>query len=82
MIYLILVCILIQVAHICITLLMVRRRIKSRESEYYTDYVHGNLVMRVFKVEFEFQAVGNINANRILDRGTLSPTYLWALIEL
>ena len=68
--------------NIAIVLSIVRKRLRSKETEYYTDYVHGNLAMRVFKVEFEFQAVGNVNVNRILDRGTLSPTYLWALIEL
>lgn len=57
-------------------------RLKERkESEHYTDYVHQNLVLRVFKPEFEYQAIGKVPIAKILDRGTLSQFYLWALIE-
>ena len=29
---------------------------KQKENEYYTDYLHNNLVLRVFKAEFELNA--------------------------
>lgn len=54
---------------------------KTKESEYFTDYVHGSLILRVFKPEFEYQAIGNVPLDKILDRGTLTQFYLWALIE-
>lgn len=53
----------------------------KKENEYYTDYVHNNLVLRVFKPEFEYEAVGKIPIDKILDRGTLSRFYDWCLIE-
>ena len=39
---------------------------KQKENEYYTDYLHNNLVLRVTKV---------------LDRGNLNMYYLWILFE-
>lgn len=54
---------------------------KQKESEYYTDYVHKRLILRVYKPEFEYQAIGKIPIEKILDQGTLSPFYKWALIE-
>lgn len=54
---------------------------RQKESEYYTDYVHKRLTLRVYKPEFEYQAIGKIPIEKILDQGTLSPFYKWALIE-
>lgn len=54
---------------------------RQKESEYYTDYVHKRLILRVYKPEFEYQAIGKIPIEKILDQGTLSPFYKWALIE-
>lgn len=57
-------------------------KLKSqKENEYYTDYIHNNLVLRVYKPEFEYQAIGKVPIEKILDRGTLSQFYNWALIE-
>lgn len=57
-------------------------RLKSqKENEYYTDYIHNNLVLRVYKPEFEYQAIGKVPIEKILDRGTLSQFYNWVLIE-
>lgn len=57
-------------------------RLKNqKENEYYTDYVHNNLILRVYKPEFEYQAIGQVPIEKILDRGTLSQFYIWALIE-
>lgn len=55
---------------------------REKKSEYYTDYTYKTLTMRVFKPEFEFQALGKTPIEKILDRGSLSPAYCWALIEL
>ena len=57
-------------------------RLKNqKENEYYTDYVHNNLILRIFKPEFEYEAVGKIPIEKILDRGTFSQFYNWCLIE-
>ena len=53
----------------------------QKENEYYTDYVHNNLVLRVYKPEYEYQAAGNISTKYLLDRGRLSPMYDWVLID-
>lgn len=53
----------------------------KKENEYYTDYVHKNQILRIYKPEFEYQAIGKIDINKILDRGVFSQFYLWALIE-
>lgn len=53
----------------------------QKENEYYTDYLHNNLVLRVFKAEFEFQAVSSLRVTKILDRGNLNMYYLWVLFE-
>lgn len=65
---------------VCIFLLH-KRTLNSKDSEFYTDYVKGNLTLRVFKPEFEYQAIGNVPLSKLLDRGTLSQFYFWALIE-
>lgn len=54
---------------------------RAREVEHYTDYIHGNLVMRVYKPEFEFQAKRDIPLHKILDGGVLSQYYMWILFE-
>lgn len=54
---------------------------RQKENEYYTDYRHNNLIIRVYKPEFEFQAIGKIDRSRLLDGGTLTQFYKWALIE-
>ena len=51
---------------------------KQKENEY---YLHNNLVLRVFKAEFEFQAVSPLRVTKILDRGNLNMYYLWILFE-
>lgn len=54
---------------------------KQRENEYYTDYVHNKLILRIYKPEFEYQAIGNISRDKLLDGGTFSLYYKWALIQ-
>ena len=54
---------------------------EQKENEYYTDYVHNNLILRVYKSEYEYQAAGNIKNPYLLDRGRLSPLYDWVLID-
>lgn len=57
-------------------------RLKNqKENEYYTDYFHGNLILRIYKPEFEYQAVGNVPREKLLDRGNLSQFYIWTLIK-
>lgn len=52
-----------------------------KENEHYTDYTRGNLILRIYKPEFEYQAIGEIPRGKLLDRGTFSQFYMWALIE-
>ena len=56
---------------------------EHRDNEYYTDYEHGaKVILRVFKTEFEYQAVGNLPKGWvILDAGQLSAYHRWALIQ-
>ena len=54
---------------------------KKKENEYYTDYFHGNLILRIYKPEFEYQAVGNVPREKLLDRGNFSQFYIWTLIQ-
>lgn len=70
----------ILVAVLGLILTYVRLRNK-KDSEYYTDYHNGKLILRIFKPEYEYQAIGNVQRGKILDRGTLSQFYFWALIE-
>ena len=70
---------LMAVLILCFKYTQLRNR---KENEYYTDYKHNNLVLRVYKPEFEYQAIGKISIEKILDRGTLSQFYAWALIEV
>ena len=54
---------------------------KQKENEYYTDYFHGNLILRIYKPEFEYQAVGNVPREKLLDRGNFSQFYIWTLMQ-
>lgn len=54
---------------------------RQKANEYYTDYIHNNLILRIYKPEFEYQAMGKIPIQKILDRGTFSQFYNWVLIE-
>ena len=72
----------LHIVVIILLLTLCRRRINAKDNEYFTDYQHKNMVLRVFKPEFEFQAIGNIQQGKLLDRGVLSKFYFWALIEL
>lgn len=54
---------------------------KQKENEYYTDYFHGNLILRIYKPEFEYQAVGNVPREKLLDRGSFSQYYVWTLMQ-
>lgn len=65
-------------ATICVKYVRLR---KQKENEYYTDFYHNNLILRVYKPEFEYQAVGKVPIDKILDRGTFSQFYLWVLLE-
>lgn len=57
-------------------------RLKTqKENEYYTDYVHNGLILRIYKIEFEYEAIGKVPIEKILDRGTFSKFYDWCLIE-
>lgn len=53
----------------------------QKENEYYTDYVHNGLILRIYKIEFEYEAIGKVPIEKILDRGTFSKFYDWCLIE-
>lgn len=68
------------VAHCWLWYRYIRLR-KQKENEYYTDYVHNNLILRIYKPEFEYQAIGNVPLGKLLDRGNFSQFYVWALIE-
>lgn len=70
----------IFIGQICVFLLH-RKTLREKASEYYTDYHNGKLTLRIFKPEFEYQAVGDIPRGKLLDRGVFSQFYFWALIE-
>lgn len=55
--------------------------ISKKENEYYTDYRHKNLIIRIYKPEFEWQAIGSVPREKLLDRGNFSQFYVWALLE-
>lgn len=69
---------LVSVIILCIKYIKLQ---EQKESEFYTDYVHGNLILRIYKPEFEYQAIGNIPRDKLLDRGNFSQYYVWALIQ-
>lgn len=74
-------CFLLTLINIFMVWLVLFRKRKPLLSDFYTDYVCGNLTLRIYKPEFEYQATGNIQRGTILDKGTLSPAYNWTLIE-
>lgn len=77
-IYILLIVILCLQGYILFTVWYLKRQ---KENEYYTDYVHNKLILRVYKPEFEYQALGKIPREKILDGGNLTMMYKWALIE-
>ena len=75
---------ILQVMQLVAVILLAVKYIRLREqkeNEYYTDYAHNNLVLRVYKPEYEYQAAGNLSTKYLLDRGRLSPQYDWVLID-
>ena len=52
---------------------------KVRESEYWTDYEHNEIVFRIYKWEFESQAFNGLKRGQVLDRGDLNQFYRWLL---
>lgn len=54
---------------------------RMRETEYWTDYKHNELVFRVFKWEFESQAFNGLKRGQILDVGDLNQFYRWILFK-
>lgn len=64
---------------LCIKYVRLRRR---KDSEYYTDYTHKGVILRIYKPEFEYQAIGEVPRDKLLDMGVFSQYYKWALIEL
>lgn len=71
---------LLLVSHVLVVISVFHVK-KQKENEYYTDYVHNRLILRIYKPEFEYVAVGKVSIDRILDRGTFSMYYNWVLIE-
>lgn len=72
---------LISTASVIVLAVKYIRLKKQKENEYYTDYFHGNLILRIYKPEFEYQAVGNVPREKLLDRGNFSQYYVWTLIQ-
>jgi hypothetical protein len=72
------VVILLFVLFISIRYIRVKR---IRESEYWTDYEHNDIVFRVYKWEFESQAFNGINRGQVLDRGDLNQFYRWLMFK-
>lgn len=78
------VALILQILQLAAVILLAVKYIKlkeQKENEYYTDYVHNNLVLRVYKPEYEYQAAGNLSTKYLLDRGRLSSQYDWVLID-
>ena len=71
----------ISTASVIILAVKYLRLKKQKENEYYTDYFHGNLILRIYKPEFEYQAVGNVPREKLLDRGNFSQFYVWTLMQ-
>lgn len=69
---------LVSVIILCIKYIKLQ---EQKENEFYTDYVHGNLILRIYKPEFEYQAIGSVSRDKLLDRGNFSQYYVWALIQ-
>ena len=71
----------ISTASVIVLVVKYIRLKKQKENEYYTDYFHGNLILRIYKPEFEYQAVGNVPREKLLDRGNFSQFYVWTLMQ-
>ena len=71
---------LILVAFLLLTFRDVKLQ-RQKENDCYTDYTHKNLILRVYKPEFEYEAIGKVPRDKLLDRGVISKFYVWALIE-
>ena len=54
---------------------------RMRESEYWTDYVHNDVVFRIYKWEFESMALDGIMRGQVMDRGDLNQFYRWILFN-
>lgn len=54
---------------------------EQKEEENYTDYIHNNLILRIYKPEFEHHAIKEIPRDKLLDGGTFSPYYRWVLFQ-
>lgn len=74
------VIIVLQIPQWILVWLLYRVR-RSKESDYYTDYVRGKLILRVYKPEFESMALQDVERGKLLDQGLLNPLYCWALLE-
>lgn len=81
MYWIVIVCTLLNVGFSIYWLLCFKKFHKEKENAVYTDYRYKNRVLRVYKNEFEYQAIGEVLPTRILETGTLSQFYRWALIE-
>ena len=66
---------------IAVYLVSIFRTKKPLENPCYTDYIYKDRILRVYKNEFEYQAIGSVLPTRILETGSLSQFYRWALIE-
>lgn len=71
----------IQIVSVLVLCVKYWRLKNQKESEFYTDYVHGDLILRIYKPEFEYQAIGSVSRDKLLDRGNFSQYYVWALIQ-
>ena len=69
---------LLAVLVLCIKYTRLRKKVLN---EHYTDYVNGNLTLRVFKIELEYLAIKDLDQSKILDGGDLSVNYRWVLFE-
>lgn len=53
---------------------------EAKEHEHYTDYIHGDLILRIYKPEFEYIVKLDVQG-MIVDEGIFSPVYNWILIK-
>lgn len=72
---------LISIGVNSLVLLRYIRVSKEKDNEFYTDYKKGNLTLRIYKLEFEYQAIGQVSRDKLLDGGNFSLNYRWALIQ-
>ena len=72
--------VLILIGFIILAVAYVRVR-REKDNDNYIDYFHRNLVLRIYKPEFEHVAIKGIPRDSILDIGTFSPYYKWILFQ-